>query len=212
MADLAQERPCIHVCLIGGAGEEMYRWVEVGAEEEGVPTRKVQAVATDLIAAAYGAAQSSRFDVGVSIAPQRIVLHETHMPPHQPVLSFELGPDARQICRLMGSNAARLVIRLPLRFEVEANLPPQDFERAKPSRLAPIAAAAEARPVSPHPAAGAAGSPEIEALARAIAGKSGPSPAAQRGPVNELAAEAGQIDAKLVAKIVVRILKERGIL
>ncbi|MFN8456165.1 MAG: glycerol dehydratase reactivase beta/small subunit family protein [Anaerolineae bacterium] len=207
MADLNQGRPCIHVCLIGGAGEELYRWVEVGAEEEGVPTRKAQTIATDLIAAAYAAAQSSRFDIGLSIAPKRIVLHETHMPPAQPVLAFDLEPDARQICRLMGSNAARLVVRLPLRFNIEEDRPLKHAERAAPPHPTFISTVTETHLTSPSPPTG---SPEIEALARAIAGKCGPS--TPREPVNGLTTGVGQLDPKMVARIVVRILRERGMI
>ncbi|NJN94411.1 MAG: hypothetical protein HC875_10120 [Anaerolineales bacterium] len=205
MADLAQERPCIHVCLIGGADEALYRWVEVGAEEEGVPTRKVPPAATDLIAAAYAAAQSSRFDIGLSLDPQRIVLHETHMPLLQPVLAFDLGLNAQRIARLMGSNAARLVVRLPLRFKVEDEVPVRPPEQGKPARPALVAAMTEPCQNSAQPSAGPS---EMEALTRAMKCE----PSVHREPVNGLTAEAGQIDPKMVARIVARILRERGIL
>jgi hypothetical protein len=113
-----QDRPCIHVCCIGSADEDLYRWVEIGAEEEGVPTRRMAAEADEPVAAAYAMAQSSRFEIGVSVAPGKVVLHERHMPPAQPVLSFAIGTDPRPMCRLMGSNAARMVVRLPFRFDI----------------------------------------------------------------------------------------------
>lgn len=148
-----RERPCIHVCLVGGADEDLYRWVEIGAEEEGVPTRQVAAQAVEPTAAAFEAAQSSRFDVGVSVAPGRVTLHERHMPASQPVLVFDDGADFRSLCRLMGSNAARMVIRLPFAFE------PNPSGQLEPERFQP--------------------------------GDNG-------------------IDAATIARIVVRILKERG--
>ncbi len=119
MTDPSRERPCIHVCLVDAAPSDLDRWVEVGAEEEGIPMRSVPAKGTDVVAAAYAAAQSSRVDVGVAVAADRVVLHEVHMPPQQPVLVAELGTDPRRICRRMGGNAARLVARLPLRIEDE---------------------------------------------------------------------------------------------
>jgi hypothetical protein len=116
MADPSSERPAIHVCLAGPSAPGLYLWVEIGAEEEGLPTRHVALAETEVIAAAYAAAQSSRFGIGVAIDQARVVLHEIHMPPERPVLAFELGADAARACRLMGGNAARMVVRLPLRF------------------------------------------------------------------------------------------------
>jgi len=124
MADLSRERPAIHVCQVAAAPADLDRWVEIGAEEEGVPTRSITLVQTDVVAAAYAAAQSSRIDVGVGVGVDRVVLHESHMPPHQPVLTFDLGADPRRVCRRIGSNAARLVARLPLRLEDEPDEQP----------------------------------------------------------------------------------------
>lgn len=163
-----RERPCIHVCLVGGADESLYRWVEIGAEEEGVPTRQVATQAAEPTAAAFEAAQSSRFDVGVSVAPGRVTLHERHMPAERPVLAFDDGADFRSLCRLMGGNAARMVIRLPFRFE------PNPATLASSERL---------------------GKPNPSSL---------PDPAGF-GPGDN------DIDAATVVKIVVRILRERGI-
>lgn len=124
MADLSRERPAIHVCQVAAAPADLDRWVEIGAEEEGIPTRSVTLAQTDVVAAAYAAAQSSRIDVGVGVGVDRVVLHESHMPPHQPVLTFDLGADPRRVCRRIGSNAARLVARLPLRLEDEPDEQP----------------------------------------------------------------------------------------
>ncbi len=104
MAQVERDRPCIHVCLVGGADEELYRWVEIGAEEEGVPVRRTAVQASEPVLAAFEAAQGSRFDVGVSVTPGRVILHERHMPAEQPVLSL-VPPDGRQ-CRSYGSAAA----------------------------------------------------------------------------------------------------------
>ena len=133
MAQAAQDRPCIHVCLLSGVEDDLYRWVEIGAEEEGVPTRKVAVEANESLPAAYEAAQGSRFEIGVSVAPGRVTLHERHMPTAQPVLSFDTGPDPRPVCRLMGSNAARMVVHLPFRFGGE-DVVPASTSTAKPHR------------------------------------------------------------------------------
>lgn len=121
-----QERPCIHVTLLPGTDASLYRWVHIGAEEEGVPCRQVEGQADNLTALAYEAARSSRFHIGVALSAETAVLHEMHMPPEQPVLSEPLAQRPHFICRLMGANAARMVVRKPFRFaDEEDELPPQ---------------------------------------------------------------------------------------
>lgn len=143
MADQRSERPAIHVCLAGPSASGLYAWVEVGAEEEGLPTRHVALAETDVVAAAYAAAQGSRFGIGVAIGQGRVVLHEAHMPPERPVLAFELGADPARACRLMGSNAARLVVRLPLRLgDDEAEAEPAPSARGGQARRGAAQAAA----------------------------------------------------------------------
>lgn len=119
MAPFAQERPCIHVTLFPGTDASLYRWVEIGAEEEGVPCQLVEEQADDLIALAYAASQSSRFNIGVGVSNSEVVLHEMHMPPEQPVIVFKFSGQAAYFCRLMGANAARMIVRKPLRFDDE---------------------------------------------------------------------------------------------
>lgn len=120
------DRPCIHVSLLPDADPSLYRWVEIGAEEEGVPTRQVTGEAGDLTSLAYQAAQSSRFNIGVGISSQAVALHEQHMPVGQPVLVFNFSPaerpDAFYVCRVMGANAARMVVHRPLHIDI--NFPP----------------------------------------------------------------------------------------
>lgn len=124
MAPFAQERPCIHVSLLPGTDPSLYRWVQIGAEEEGVPCQLANEEAPNLVALAYAAAQSSRFNIGVGVAGNEVVLHEIHMPPEQPVLAFKFSGQADYFCRLMGSNAARMIVRKPFRFDDE----PAPFE------------------------------------------------------------------------------------
>lgn len=139
------ERPCIHVGLFGGADPGMYRWVEIGAEEEGVPTRLITGEAEDLISLAYHAAQSSRLNIGVAVSAQAIALHEQHMPARQPVLVFQIANNAPLMCRVMGANAARMVVHRPLQVDVDPTPPPPKFRPAKPAP----APASVARPAPP---------------------------------------------------------------
>lgn len=79
----------------------------------------VEEAADDLVSLAFAAAQSSRFNIGVGVSDTAVVLHETHMPPRQPVLTFKFSDQADYSCRLMGSNAARMIIRKPFRLDDE---------------------------------------------------------------------------------------------
>ncbi len=98
--------------------------MQIGAEEEGVPCQLVSEQANDLVALAYAASKSSRFNIGVGVSDTEVVLHEMHMPPEQPVLAFKFSGKADYFCRLMGANAARMIIRKPFRFDDE----PAPFE------------------------------------------------------------------------------------
>lgn len=114
------ESPAIHVVLAPGVDPRFFRWVEVGAEEEGVPCRLAQASAQDLVAAAYEAAQASRLGVGVGVGADRVLLHEAHMPVEQPVWAWPSNGAPAEVCRMAGCNAGRFVKRMPLRLEAAA--------------------------------------------------------------------------------------------
>ena len=124
-----QDRPAIHVALLPGTDLALYRWVQIGAEEEGVPCRLVTETAYDLVTMAYEAARSSRFNIGVAVSPEVVVLHERHMPVGKPVMSLKVSGPADYFCRVMGANAARMVIRKPFRFADEEPSP-----RSQPAR------------------------------------------------------------------------------
>ncbi|WP_166397222.1 glycerol dehydratase reactivase beta/small subunit family protein [Rubrobacter marinus] len=108
------ERPAIHVALGNEADERLYGRVAVGAEEEGIPCRLVPEEGSDAVALAFSAAGSSRLGVGVGVASGRVAVHERHMPAGRPVVATEAGDRAEDACRQAGSNAARLVIGVPL--------------------------------------------------------------------------------------------------
>lgn len=119
------DRPAIHVTLAPEVGESLYKWISVGAEEEGIPCRLMPAEEiedeiddeTDAAALAHAAARSSRLDVGVGVGSGQVAVHERHMPAERPVVATRVEEDhAVHACRMAGSNAARLVIGLPLRL------------------------------------------------------------------------------------------------
>ncbi len=115
------ERPAILVSLTRGVDEHLYDWVSVGAEEEGIPCRRVLNEETqdnDVAALAHTAARSSRLGVGIGVAADRIAVHERHMPAAQPVFAPVVKEGlAEHACRSAGSNAARLVVGVPLQLD-----------------------------------------------------------------------------------------------
>jgi hypothetical protein len=120
--DETPDRPAIHVSVASEADESLYKWIAVGAEEEGIPCRlepaDETAEETDVATLAHAAAQNSRLDVGIGIASGQVAVHERHMPAERPVIVNEVEEDhARQVCRSAGANAARLVIGTPLRLD-----------------------------------------------------------------------------------------------
>jgi Dehydratase medium subunit len=123
------ESPAIHVAVLPDVEPIAFRWVTVGAEEEGIPCRGAPAPAEpgasggeDPVTAAYAAARESRLGVGVAVGRGRVILHEAHMPAERPVWELPLAGELRQACRLVGCNAGRMVKRMPLRFEQDSTL------------------------------------------------------------------------------------------
>jgi hypothetical protein len=155
------EPPAIYVVL-SGVDRQFYRWVEIGAEEEGVPCRLVLGSAEDLLDQAHTAAQASRVGVSVAIGNGLAILDEAHMPPGRPVLSRNLGGNPMGACRLAGGNAGRLVKRMPLRFEEPA-------PATAPSAAVPPAAVPAATALSSNVAKTVLGNPDPSALAGMIA-------------------------------------------
>ncbi|MEN4011918.1 MAG: glycerol dehydratase reactivase beta/small subunit family protein [Chloroflexota bacterium] len=114
----SSELPSIYISLMPGVPDKFARWVEIGAEEEGVPCHRVDTESADLIAAAYQCALASPLKIGVAVSMNAIALHEFRMPPEQSVLYRQLDSFPEQTCRLIGANAARLYVRRPLRLDI----------------------------------------------------------------------------------------------
>lgn len=120
--DDGPERPAILIGLAGGVDERLYNWISVGAEEEGIPCRWIpteEVDEKDVTALAYTAARSSRLGVGIGVVAGRIAVHERHMPATQPVFAPGVEEErAEYLCRSAGSNAARLVVGVPLQLDI----------------------------------------------------------------------------------------------
>lgn len=199
MAPLPRDCPAIHVAFTALADEGLFHWVAVGAEEEEVPCRQVSLQEPgDVAALAYAAARNSRLNVGLAVDRGEIVLHDVHMPERQPVLRFRFDGQAPAICRLMGSNAARMVVRRPFRF-------PESLAAASP-----LPKANGPRTTAPAPTLEGNGAPALERESNgahtrlpgggAVRVADHPSP-----PVAEM-----DLDPRAVASIVAAIVRELG--
>jgi Dehydratase medium subunit len=108
------EKPVILV--LSDADGQVENEVLAGIEEEGVPARverpRSGGIATDL---ARDAAARSSLSVGVGIdADGRVCVHHDKLPTSPPGL-FSTGRADPVTARVLGHNAARIVVGIPLR-------------------------------------------------------------------------------------------------
>ena len=108
------ERPTINIAVHEGIGDGQLTQVLLGIEEEGVPSRVDRLSELNPLVLAHRAATSSRLGIGLGIALDYVVITTEKLPKERPYLAHFLGR-SEQADRIIGSNAARLVKRLPLR-------------------------------------------------------------------------------------------------
>ena len=111
---VADDRPAIVVQIGGSLSEAHLAEVLYGIEEEGIPYRTVTGSATNAAAAAHAAALASQLGVGVGAHGDQIVVTTEKLDADQPYITQKLNA-RRELDRDIGSNAARLVKRSPLR-------------------------------------------------------------------------------------------------
>lgn len=107
------KKPTIHLFYHPACNPAILREMKLGMEEEGIPwveeTRE-----GDAVALAWDAARSSNLEVGLGVDAQDMVLHYNKLKPDAPL--FHLGTHSGgPMARALGSNAARLVKKLPLK-------------------------------------------------------------------------------------------------
>ncbi len=108
------QKPAVHLWVLGPVPDEFIGALENGLEEEGIPCERRENAPGDMVLAASRAARSSRINVGLAIGagPDGMltaVLHHRDLAQAHPLFKLstrELGLTA--LYRL-GQNAARLV-------------------------------------------------------------------------------------------------------
>jgi len=111
---VSDDRPAIVVQIGGGLSEVHLAEVLYGIEEEGIPYRTVTGSSLDAAAGAHAAALASQLGVGIGANGDQIVVTTEKLDPSQPYIRQRLNA-RRELDRNIGSNAARLVKRSPLR-------------------------------------------------------------------------------------------------
>ena len=116
MKSLHEEQPVVLVYLLAGCDAGLWQQVFYGIEEEGIPFLLQQSVTSDVVTAAYDAAQRSPLLVGMACTREEMVVHFKNLQPANPL--FRLSQPLQQkadVLRGLGNNAARLVKGLPFK-------------------------------------------------------------------------------------------------
>lgn len=85
-----------------------------GIEEEGIPFSVEEIEETDPVELAFRGAELSHLGVGIGITEKEVVLHFIKLKEDQPIFRIPAYSDEITL-RALGSNAARLVKRMPFK-------------------------------------------------------------------------------------------------
>ncbi len=108
------EIPSIQLHAHEQISDQMLNQLLLGAEEESVPVRVSRHDVLNPLTLAHNAARSSRLGVGIGVSLSYAVVTVDKLPEERPFLAQFFNREPR-LDRFIGSNAARLVKRLPLR-------------------------------------------------------------------------------------------------
>ncbi|HRA04107.1 MAG TPA: glycerol dehydratase reactivase beta/small subunit family protein [Arachnia sp.] len=86
----------------------------LGIEEEGVPVEVSRHDHLNPLVLAHDAAVTSRLGIGLGVALDYVVITTDKLPEHRPYVARHFARGGRAD-RIVGSNAARIVKRIPLR-------------------------------------------------------------------------------------------------
>jgi hypothetical protein len=87
--------------------------VLLGIEEEGIPYDLAGVPDSDVYEIGFKAAKASRLGVGIGVSANKLILHFEKLEKKCPI--FEIGTFEKENYRILGSNAARLVKKMPFK-------------------------------------------------------------------------------------------------
>ena len=108
------DRPTIIINISDGVTQTHLAEVLYGIEEEGIPYTLQSVSHMSAAQAAHRAAIQSRLGLGVGASAGLVAVTTEKLAEDQPYISQNLNA-TRELDRAIGSNAARLVKRIPLR-------------------------------------------------------------------------------------------------
>ncbi len=110
----ADDRPTIIVAMDEQLPDSQLTQLLLGIEEEAIPYSVQRLASSDVRFLAHQAAISSRLGIGVGASSQAVAVTTEKLPQGQPYIIEQLNLTPT-LDRAIGSNAARLVKRMPLR-------------------------------------------------------------------------------------------------
>lgn len=120
---MIDSRPSIGLHVHRAVTDAQLHHLLLGIEEEGVPVEISRHDELNPLALAHAAATSSRLGIGLGIALDYAVTTTEKLPEQRPYAAQWFNHDHLSD-RIIGSNAARIVKRIPLRgFSQERNQP-----------------------------------------------------------------------------------------
>lgn len=107
-------KPVINIYYDSTIAESEFISLLHGVEEEGIPYKLIPENQTDVINLSYGACCSSKLGVGLGVSKDEIALHYEKLDKLSPLYKININ-SRKDIVRALGSNAARLVKRMPFK-------------------------------------------------------------------------------------------------
>lgn len=112
-SQVAMTKPTVHVLCSPDTPADALKQLHYGLEEEGIPCETWTEADGDALSLAWKGSQTSRLGVGVGMDGQTVVLHISKLEQTRPL--FRIPIRSVEKVRILGSNAARLVKKLPLK-------------------------------------------------------------------------------------------------
>lgn len=105
----------------GARAAELLRHVGYGLEEEGIPFEATAAEEPKAAAElAWEASHASQMEVGIGIDSEHVALHYAKLPKGRPLFKISVRSGEEPL-RTIGTNAGRLVKKLPLKIAEGSN-------------------------------------------------------------------------------------------
>lgn len=114
MTSYQMNKPSINVYFYNKLDESVFKALLNGIEEEGIPYEVKPQEQNDVLSLSYDACINSNLGVGLGVSNSEIALQYEKLDKTSPLFKIEIE-SKKDIIRSLGSNAARLVKRMPFK-------------------------------------------------------------------------------------------------